>query len=82
MNSGGSVASVRAGYTNRFSGNSFWKRCADRGSRPVACLAFVVGAAQHAGELDLAEAGRVDDAGRRIGARRVGEDTSAGGLDP
>ena len=48
----------------------------------LAGLGLVLGAAQHAGELDLAEARRLDDRGRRVGARRIGEDHLGGRARP
>ena len=50
------------------------ERRADEEVDQLAGLGLVLRAAEHTGELDLAEARRLDDSGRRIGARRVGED--------
>ena len=74
VNSAGSATSPLAGYTNRLSATSDWKRGEIRKSTSCSASSGCVGAAEHAGELDLAEARRLDD--RRSGAsvdRRVGE---------
>ena len=73
VNSAGRATSPLAGYTNRLSGSSAWNARGDQEIDELLGLVAGIGAAQHAGELDLAKARGGDDGGGSLGDGRIGE---------